>query len=207
MMKDCSDCLWMVLLLSLTACSSDGDRYEALQRDLERPPEILGYQGQYQEAGSAVSQTSGEQAREQIDNPAVHLQELEDKTMVITIDEPFARSWSMVAAELRERMFLVKDKDREKRVFYLDYDPDRTGSGGSSFWEGLTGLFSSVGAAEGEYRIMLRQHRSYTIVVAEMLVEDVWDDDYYIDVKKNEKEIITALYEVLRTLPADQTDR
>ncbi len=199
-------------MLSLAACSSDGSNdgasFEAIQKQLERPPEILVQPGQYQgDTGMAVGkeEAPASHSAQKIANPAIHFEQLNDKMTAIGIDEPYARSWSMVAAALRGKQFMLKDKDREKGVFYLIYDPGNNGDG--TFWQGLSNLFSSDDEAGGEYRVKLQEQGAYTEVTAEMVVDDVWDDDYYIDVKANAKTMLKALYEILRTLPAEHSDR
>jgi len=206
-------CLWVIQALFLAACSSDGSNtgsdYEALQKQLERPPEIPASPGQYQGDTDVAAGMPASQPEEKPDNPAVHFQQLDDKVTLISIDEPYARSWSMLVTALREEMFTVKDKDREKGIFYVTFEPGndsgrKSGNdGGASFWEKLGNLLSYEDDAEGEYRVKLQQQGSHTEVTAEMLVDDVWDDDdNYIDVKANAKKMLAALYKVLRTLPA-----
>lgn len=131
----------------------------------------------------------------------VSLAEADDKS-VIKIKKTFDRSWELVEQAIKLNEIEVTDKNREKGVFYVLFDPDDQSSE-----ETKESSFSFFGGEyeEGAYKINVAWHENNTEVSAELLsdsqeelLDDAEDIEDFEGTVAADDHLIKTLYKTLR---------
>ncbi|MCK5831224.1 MAG: outer membrane protein assembly factor BamC [Methylococcales bacterium] len=107
-----------------------------------------------------------------------------EKKPIIKIKKTFDRSWEIVDQALKLNEIKIKDKDRERGVFFVKYDPDDQNADESSLVDKMTFFMFKDEYAEASYKLTVAWQESDTEVIAEMvdsetndLLDDGEDDD------------------------------
>jgi uncharacterized lipoprotein len=158
------------VFLWLVACSDVKTIVYKDTSDLETPPEM------------EIVEKPKEQVEENQEIEDMGLGDLvslagtEDKP-VIKIKKMFDRSWELVEQAIKLNEIEVTDKNREKGVFYVLFDPDDQSSESPK-----STTFSFFGGEydEGTYQITVVWRESDTEVTAELVIDthsDLLDDE------------------------------
>jgi len=128
---------------------------------------------------------------------------------VIKIKKMFERSWSIVEQGLALSEIEITDRNRDKGVFYVKFDPDRLSSKDSGLLDKMTFFLFKDDYEEASYKIAVVWRESNTEVSTELIDEvdnDLLDDgeeDFESSIDSGGM-LIKALYKTIRDdLPID----
>lgn len=128
---------------------------------------------------------------------------------VIKIKKMFERSWSIVEQGLALSEIEITDRNRDKGVFYVKFDPDRLSSKDSGLLDKMTFFLFKDDYEEASYKITVVWRESNTEVSTELIDEvdnDLLDDgeeDFESSIDSGGM-LIKALYKTIRDdLPID----
>lgn len=187
-------------ILILASCSG-GKKHTSVDK-LERPPQMVSYPSETQ--GRSESQSSEEYksevpAEEKKPNQNVRLIEVAGSDTKLEILEPYDEAWALISKALKfDSAFEVTDRNRDRGIYYVNYNPDEHGGSFFSKFSFLTGGSES----EGSYYLRLVESGPNSEVTAEMIVEDNFDDelDSIADPDAGVEQFLTALYKALREI-------
>lgn len=189
--------LFCSVFLFLHACTDVKTIEYSDTSDLEMPPEM------------EIAETPKELITEKEDvevegkglGDIVSLAGTKDKA-VIKIIKTFERSWELVEQALKLNEIEVTDKNREKGVFYVLFDPDEQSSESTK-----NSTFSFFGGEydEGAYQITIVWRESDTEVTAELvddthsdLLDDAEDKEEFEGSVVGGDHLLKTLYKTLR---------
>lgn len=131
----------------------------------------------------------------------VSLSGSEDK-QIIKIKKTFERSWELVEQALKLNEIEVTDKNREKGLFYVSFDPDEQSSEPS---ENETFSFFGGDYDEGDYQIRVVWQESDTEVTAKLvndtdneMLDDEEDQEDFESTVAGSGHLLKTLYKTLR---------
>ncbi len=180
--------------LLISACSNtENTRYKDLSH-LEKPPEILAPE----KVNSAVMQDKKSIAKKGL-GQVVTLSGPADQP-ILKIKKIFDRSWSIVEQALNLAEIEVTDKNRDKGVFYLKFDPDKQLSKDSSLVDSMTFFLFKDEYDEGTYKLSVVWRDSDTEVSAELIDQknDGLLDDEFEETLDFGSKLIERLYKTIR---------
>lgn len=158
--------------------------------DLERPPRLEITERAQEAAESADSGTET--------NDTVLLEDQEHPPF-IKIKKLYDRAWDMVGQALIKKKIEIVDKNRDKGVYFVKYDPSEDSATGSVFG-GVKFFFFEQSYEKSDYKLTVAWHDTETQVRAVMLskptVQTV-DEDEDRPADGSEK-LIQSLYEAIR---------
>ncbi len=197
---------WLAFLLPflITACSSSHNAKYKDTSTLERPPEM-----------DIIETTKAEVV-------AIEKEELtglgsivsisgSDEKLVLKIKKMFSRSWNIVEQALNLAEVEITDKNRDKGVFYVTFDPDQQTEKDSGMIDKMTFFLFKDEYEEAAYKLTVVWHESDTQITAELIDKEVEDllDDGEDDVDAEDSidsgiMLIQSLYKTIRDdLPLD----
>ncbi len=119
---------------------------------------------------------------------------------VLHVKKLFDRSWELVAQELEEQEIEITDKNRDRGMFFVKYQPDEADG---HIFGGMKILLFEDSYTLAEYRILVEWKDTTTEIRVKMLTEN---DDISFDDEEDEDKIldgseklIADLYEGLQT--------
>ena len=128
---------------------------------------------------------------------------------VIKIKKMFERSWNIVEQGLALSEIEITDKNRDRGVFYVKFDPDRQTSKDPGLLDKMTFFLFKDDYEEAAYKMTVVWRESNTEVSAELIDEagddllDDGEDDFESSIDSGGK-LINALFETIRDdLPID----
>lgn len=186
--KSVSLCASFVLLQACTNTRTYRDT-----TDLEMPPRLEITQRALKEAESTDSSVAGTELDDSV------LLEDQEYPPVIKIKKLFDRAWDMVGQALNKKKIEIVDKNRDKGVYFVKYDPSEDTTTGNVFG-GVKFFFFEQSYEKSEYKLSLAWHETETQVRAAMLNKprrQTVDEDEDGPVDGSEK-LIQALYEAIR---------
>jgi uncharacterized lipoprotein len=131
------------------------------------------------------------------------------ETPVIKIKKMFGRSWNIVEQGLALSEIEITDKNRDKGVFYVKFDPDRQSSKDSGMLDKMTFFLFKDDYEEAFYKMTVVWRDSNTEVSAELIDQagndllDDGEDDFESSIDSGGM-LIKALYKTIRDdLPID----
>ncbi|CAA9891972.1 conserved hypothetical protein [Candidatus Methylobacter favarea] len=122
---------------------------------------------------------------------------------VLIIRQPFDKAWETVGQALKQNNIKITDREHDKGLYYVTYDPDRQGFEDASIFGKITSFFSNQYDEQG-YQLIVDRKDSETQISAEM-VEDTekshvsdHQDGYY-DKKPADgaEKLLRSLYKTL----------
>jgi len=195
---------WLVLLVPLlnTACSdSVNTRYKDTSH-LETPPVlIIAEQPKQAIQAKDVDKKTGLGRVVSLSGPAAQ--------PILKIKKIFDRSWNIVEQGLNLSEIEITDKNRDKGVFYVKFDPDQKLSKDSGVMDSLSFFFFEDEYEEAAYKLTVQWHDSDTEVSVEAIEQD---EDNFLDDEDGDFEnsidlgamLINALYKTIKDdLPLD----
>lgn len=121
---------------------------------------------------------------------------------VIKIKKTFDRSWELVEQTLKLNEIEVTDKNREKGVFYVSFDPDDQSS---ESIENSTFSFFGGEFDEGAYKITVVWQESDTEIIVELvnddgndMLDDAEDTEEFEGTIAGSDHLLKTLYKTLR---------
>lgn len=122
-----------LLLLAATAasCTTAEDKYKSTDM-LERPPTLIGIKPAVPPSDDA--ETPPKEAKAGLGDEVTMT---EANPPRLRINQGFARAWSTIASVLTQEKLEITDRNRDKGLFYVTYDPD-------SYKPDDAGFFSSL---------------------------------------------------------------
>ncbi|MFK5950477.1 MAG: outer membrane protein assembly factor BamC [Methylococcales bacterium] len=131
------------------------------------------------------------------------------KYPILKIKKNFDRSWDIVEQALNLAEIEITDKDRDKGVYYLKFDPDTKASKDSGVMDSLSFFLFKDEYAEAAYKLTVQWQDTETEVKAELIEQesdDLLDDgeDNFEDPVDSGAILIKRLYKTIRDdLPLD----
>lgn len=185
----------------LVSCStSEESRYRDTGM-LERPPILV------------VEKKAGEQL--ETDDSAVSSKEnaktglsaevyMTMSPPLLIIKQPFDRAWDTLGHALKQNYIKISDREHDKGLYYVTYDPDRQEYEDSNIFGKITSFLKDE-YDEETYRLIVDKNDSETQISAEM-VEDTEksslsaNQDGYYDKKPTDgaEKLLRSLYKILR---------
>ncbi len=122
---------------------------------------------------------------------------------VLKIKKTFSRSWNIVREALQVSEIKVTDKNREKGVLYVLYDPDTVDSEGSSFFDSMTFHMFEDDYQEAAYKLTVGWEETDTEITVEQINNeeiDFLDDDGddFENAVDNGQKLLEKLYTTIR---------
>jgi len=195
---------WLVLLMPLliTACSdSVNTRYKDTSH-LEIPPVlVIAEQPKQATQAKEVDEKTGLGRVVSLSGPTAQ--------PILKIKKIFDRSWNIVEQGLNLSEIEITDKNRDKGVFYVKFDPDQKSSKDSGVMDNLSFFFFKDEYEEAAYKLTVQWRDSDTEVSVERIEQD---EDSLLDDGEDDFEnpidsgamLINALYKTIRDdLPLD----
>ncbi len=195
---------WLLFLLSLltSACSEvKSPKYKDTSA-LEAPPQMK------------IVETPKAQAEENEEEQKKGLGEIVSisgsaEQPIIKIKKMFDRSWSIVEQALSLNEIEITDRNRDKGIFYLKFDPDSQSAKDSGLMDNITFFLFKDDYEEATYKLTVVWRESDTEVSAELIDQtenDLLDDgeDDYESSTDSGAMLIKLLYKTIRDdLPID----
>ncbi len=131
------------------------------------------------------------------------------KYPILKIKKNFDRSWDIVEQALNLAEIEITDKDRDKGLYYLKFDPDKIASKDSGVMDSLSFFLFKDEYAEAAYKLTVQWKDTDTEVKAELIEQesdDLLDDgeDNFEDPVDSGTILIKRLYKTIRDdLPLD----
>ncbi len=187
--------LLLVISFCISACA--GNRLDAEQENLEKPPRIVDfstYNEKFPEHAAADKEAAGDSgaSSENYQNFDVVLTNQGGQDTSLAIVQPYEQAWSMVAKALQHEAFDVTDRDRGAGVFYVTYDPDYQ----KSAWQKTLSFFSGNAEAISDFQLKLTDVDTITEITAELIADE--DEDNYVDPDDEVERFLLVLYKILR---------
>jgi len=151
--------------LLLSACSSgESSRYKDLSQ-LEKPPVIIVAETSKKTPGKVDESVEKKGFGEFVSlaGPA--------ELPVLKIKKTFDRSWDIIEQALNQQEIEITDKNRDKGVFYLKYDPDQRTDKDPGFL-GNFSFFTTDDYEEARYRLTVLWRDTDTDVSVDLVGED-----------------------------------
>lgn len=125
------------------------------------------------------------------------------ESSVIKVKKMFDRSWELVEQSLKLSKIEITDKNRDKGVFYVKFDPDTQDSGDSELIDTLTFYIFEDKYEEAIYKLTVNWRESDTEISAELandFTSDLLDDDEDMDDESVDSgaKLLSTLYKVIR---------
>jgi len=195
---------WLVFLVPLliTACSDNVNTRYRDTSHLETPPVlIIAEQPKQAKQAKDVDEKTGLGRVVSLSGPAAQ--------PILKIKKIFDRSWNIVEQGLNLSEIEITDKNRDKGVFYVKFDPDQKSSKDSGVMDSLSFFFFKDEYEEAAYKLTVQWRDSDTEVSVERLDQDEDDllddgeDDFENPIDPGAM-LINALYKTIRDdLPLD----
>jgi uncharacterized lipoprotein len=103
----------------------------------------------------------------------------EKQKPIIKIKKDFDRSWDIVEQALQLDEIEITDKNRDKGVFYVTFDPDTKSD--STFVDAMTFFLFKDEYAEASYKLTLTEQKNESVITIEPIEieenDDLLDDD------------------------------
>jgi hypothetical protein len=123
---------------------------------------------------------------------------------VLIIKQPFDKAWNTVGQALKQNEIKITDREHDKGLYYVTYDPDRQVYEDTNIFGKITSFLTNE-YDEQAYRLIVDKHDSETQISAEM-VEDTEKNglsdnaDGYYDKKPSDgaEKLLQSLYKILR---------
>jgi outer membrane protein assembly factor BamC len=80
----------------------------------------------------------------------------------LRINTPFIKAWRIVNKSLSRKSIEVTDRNQEKKLFTIKYEPEEQPLQDDSYWSDLTFMISGVHDNEKTYLIKLDENNDYT---------------------------------------------
>lgn len=193
-MRDSKAWLLYLIPLLITACSNtEKPRYQDTSH-LEKPPIIIIAES------PKKTELKKEDLAEKTGLGGVASISNSKTQPVLKIKKIFDRSWDIVEQALSLSEIKITDKNRDKGVFFVNFDPDQKESSFFSFDDEYE---------EAAYKLIVKWRDSDTEVTAELVDQDgddILDDgeDDIDDSTDSGSKLIKALYKTIRDdLPID----
>jgi outer membrane protein assembly factor BamC len=87
---------------------------------------------------------------------------LNDDGYSLRINTPFIKAWRIVNKSLSRKSIEVTDRNQEKKLFTIKYEPEEQPLQDDSYWSDLTFMISGVHDNEKTYLIKLDENNDYT---------------------------------------------
>ncbi|MEY3786837.1 MAG: hypothetical protein RLZ75_1044 [Pseudomonadota bacterium] len=87
---------------------------------------------------------------------------LNDDGYSLRINSPFIKAWRIVNKSLSRKSIEVTDRNQEKKLFTIKYEPEEQPLQDDSYWSDLTFMISGVHDNEKTYLIKLDENNDYT---------------------------------------------
>lgn len=186
--------LLILLLAALSACS-EGKKYRDTA-DLETPPRL------------AINEKSslGQQEAEQKDAKnslaeSVFIDDAESPS-VLKIKKLFDRAWDIVGQALEKKAIEITDKNRDKGVYFVKYDP--SADTGEQLFGNVKIFIFEEEYREAPYKLTIVWRDTETEVRTEMLPQtesdENNDDEEFAD---GSSKLLKVLYEAIRDEPVE----
>jgi len=132
------------------------------------------------------------------------------KEPVLKIKKNFDRSWDIVEQALNLAEIEITDKDRDKGVYYLKFDPDKLASKNSGLIGSLSFFLFKDEYAVAAYKLTVQWQETETEVKAEFIEQesddllDDGEDNFEDSIDDSGAILINRLYKTIRDdLPLD----
>lgn len=172
-MKNLKKC-WILVLISLLviSCSKNkNSRYKDVSY-LEKPPVMPIIEKQ----PKTTVEEDSESENKGLGNDVI-LTEV-DQRPIIKIKKSFDRSWDIVEQALVLKEIEISDKNRDKGIFYIKFDPDTKSD--SSFFDAMTFFLFKDEYAEAIYKLTVQWQESASVITIQPIdseESDLLDDD------------------------------
>ncbi len=172
-MKNLKKC-WILVLISLLviSCSKNkNSRYKDVSY-LEKPPVMPIIEKQ----PKTTVEEDSESENKGLGNDVI-LTEV-DQRPIIKIKKSFDRSWDVVEQALVLKEIEISDKNRDKGIFYIKFDPDTKSD--SSFFDAMTFFLFKDEYAEAIYKLTVQWQESDSVITIQPIdseESDLLDDD------------------------------
>lgn len=186
-------CYFFLIVLFVSACS-DGKaiKYQDTS-DLETPPEmVIVDKPKVLREDKEIIKKSGL-------GKSVSLVEVE-KEPVIKIKKIFDRSWDIVEQALKLNEIEITDKNRDKGVFYVKFDPDAK-QAGSKVADTITFFFFEDDYEQAAYKLTVVWRDSDTEVTVELIDQvsnELLDEDEFEGTIDTGVKLLETLYKTIK---------
>ena len=184
------------MALLVTACAGGENTKYKDTRSLEMPPEME----------IVVQPKALIKDAEEIKNTGLGSHVLlagQAKQPIIKIKKTFDRSWDIVEQALKLNEIEITDKNREKGVFYVLFDPDERNTGNSELISNLAFFLFKDEYAEAAYKLTVAWRDSDTEVTVEQVdqsTNDLLDDgeDAFEDAVDAGAQLLKVLFKTIK---------
>lgn len=190
--------LILISLLTVSCSSSKNSKYKSTEH-LETPPKMKVIKTPkipIENGKDEVIEKKGFGESVLLDN--------ENNKSTIKIKKTFERSWEIIDQALKLNEIEITDKNRDRGVFYVTYDPDDQSAGESTFIDKITFFIFNDEYVEADYKLTVTWRESDTEIIAEVvntekndLLDDGEDDDMKGTTDSGDK-LLKALYKTIK---------
>jgi outer membrane protein assembly factor BamC len=116
---------------------------------------------------------------------------LNDDGYSLRINTPFIKAWRIVNKSLSRKSIEVTDRNQEKKLFTIKYEPEEQPLQDDSYWSDLTFMISGVHDNEKTYLIKLDENNDYTDIT-------IIDEDHKLLSEDASNKLLTLLENTIK---------
>jgi outer membrane protein assembly factor BamC len=109
----------------------------------------------------------------------------------LRINVPFTRAWRIVSKALSRKSIEVTERDQEKGLFTVQYDPEEQKVEDGSYWDEVVFMFSGIQSNEKTYLLKLEKNNPQTDIF-------VVDEDQHLLSDAASFKLLTLLEETIK---------
>ncbi|MEQ1559382.1 MAG: outer membrane protein assembly factor BamC [Methyloglobulus sp.] len=116
-------------------------------------------------AAAATTSATTEETETKETLESVEIVKYDDGESRLRLGAGMAKSWRVISKALSRNSIEVTERDNEKKMFTVEYDPDEKKAKDESFMDELSFIFHGINSNEKEYRLKLEENNQHTDVL------------------------------------------